>query len=136
MLGEGGRVKGSLRATAADSQRRSETVKETAAEKTVGLKQEASDWLREEEAVPERRGSSARRHRKVWPAGGAAAGASGAVLQAEGFGRQGADVSQVTRGHRAVSRATRRDVAVQHLAVHHGLLALLETTQGRGWTNF
>lgn len=99
--------------------------------KRRGLKQEESDRLREEKALPERRGSSARRHHKVWPVGGAAAGASRAVLQAGGFGRQGADVSQVARGHRAVSRATRRDVAVQHLAVHHGLLALLETTQGQ-----
>lgn len=80
------------------------------------------------EAVPDGFGSAAGRHDEVWPAEAhAAAGSSRTVLQAGRLGGQRADVSEVTGGHGAAARAARRDVAVQHLAVHHWLLALLVT---------
>lgn len=83
----------------------------------------------EDEEVPHGSGSSAGRHDEVGPGeAGAAAGSSGAVLKAGGLGRQGADVSQVTGGHGAAARTARGDVAVQHLTVHHWLLALLATS--------
>lgn len=81
-------------------------------------------------AVPDGFGSSAERHDEVRPGeAGAAAGSSGAVMQAGGLGRQRADVTEVTRGHGAAACAARRDVAVQHLAVHHWLLVLLITSK-------
>lgn len=78
-------------------------------------------------AVPEGYGPSAGRHEEVRPGEATAAGSSGAVLQAGGLGRQRADVSKVTGGHRAAACTARGDVAVQHLAVHHRLLILLVT---------
>lgn len=79
------------------------------------------------EAVPDGFGPSAVWHDEVRPyeADAAAGGSSGAVLQAGSLGRQRADVGQVAGGHRAAACAARGDVAVQHLAVHHRLLALL-----------
>lgn len=77
--------------------------------------------------VPGRLGPSAGRHDKVGAPLARArdyAGAPGAVLQAGSFGGQRADITQVTGGHGAAG-ATRRDVAVQHTAVHHRLLRLL-----------
>lgn len=80
---------------------------------------------------PDGFGASAGRHDEVRPGeAGVAAGSPGAVLQAGGLGRQRADVPQVARGHGAASCTARGDVAVQHLAVHHGLLALLEKNSG------
>ena len=51
---------------------------------------------------------------------------------AGGLGRQRADVAEVAGGHGAAACAARRDVAVQHLAVHHGLLVLLIKTTTEG----
>lgn len=74
--------------------------------------------------VPQGSGSSAGGHDEVLP-DSAAAGPSRAVVKTGCFRRQRADVSKVTRGHRAAARTARRNVAVQDLTVHHGLLALL-----------
>lgn len=91
----------------------------------------------EAEAVPDGLGPPAGRHDEVRPAeADAAAGSPGAVLQAGGLGRQRADVAQVARGHGAAARAARGDVAVQHLAVHHGLLALLVASKNSSDTHF
>lgn len=82
------------------------------------------------EAVPDGSSPSAGRDDEVGPdEARAAAGSPRAVPQAGGLGRQGADVRQVAGGHGAAARAARRDVAVQHVAVHHRLLALLETSE-------
>lgn len=82
----------------------------------------------EAEPLPEGFGPPAGRHDEVR----SAAGSPRAVLQAGGLGRQRADVSQVTRSQ-AATCAARGDVAVQHLAVHHWLLALLQQ-QGAKFT--
>lgn len=83
----------------------------------------------EDEELPRGFEPSARWNDEVWSGEArTAAGSPGAVLQAGRFGRKRADVPQITRGHRTAACAARRDVAVQDLTVHHGLLALLDTS--------
>ena len=65
------------------------------------------------------------------PAGGhdEAAGAAAAGGASRELGGEGAQVSQVPGCHGA-GGAAGRDVTVQHVEVHHGLLALLTNSTG------
>ena len=63
------------------------------------------------------------------PAGGHGEGAAAARGAPRELRGQGADVAQVPRRHGA-GRAAGGEVAVQHLAVHHGLLVLLAHSAG------